>query len=214
MFKTKTKVCAGVVFGLGLACTVEGTEEDRLLQSAESFDVGVETLADRPHDGQGVHPNDCCLFHQTPGCDDAEIEACVCAFDPFCCTVAWDGFCISEAISDCGLNCGLNDLRDKVKDDGGDAGYGDDGHDDDGHDDDGHDDDGHEDGKEDDDQDCFDDCCTPSADPGCENSEIEQCVCAFDSFCCIFLWDWLCVEGAIEQCGAQCDDVKPVPEDR
>ena len=32
------------------------------------------------------------------GCDDAKIEACVCAIDPYCCETAWDAICI-DAIS-------------------------------------------------------------------------------------------------------------------
>jgi hypothetical protein len=35
------------------------------------------------------------------GCDDAVCEATVCAIDSFCCDVAWDGICASEAIQLC-----------------------------------------------------------------------------------------------------------------
>lgn len=32
----------------------------------------------------------CCMVGQGPGCSDPAIEACVCAFNPFCCTDQWD----------------------------------------------------------------------------------------------------------------------------
>jgi hypothetical protein len=44
----------------------------------------------------------CCTAHQTPGCDDAAIETCVCAQDPFCCgddpdsVGFWDGACVDK----------------------------------------------------------------------------------------------------------------------
>ncbi|MCP4246547.1 MAG: hypothetical protein GY778_05820 [bacterium] len=37
---------------------------------------------------------DCCIVHDTPGCADEEIEACVCAFDSYCCTYQWDEYCV------------------------------------------------------------------------------------------------------------------------
>ncbi|MBZ5714860.1 hypothetical protein [Nannocystis pusilla] len=46
----------------------------------------------------------CCEEHGTPECDDAAITQCVCAQDPFCCDVQWDGLCVSEVES---LGCGM-----------------------------------------------------------------------------------------------------------
>lgn len=44
----------------------------------------------------------CCFGHDLPGCDSiddgsdpAEVEACVCALDDFCCNVVWDSTCAS-----------------------------------------------------------------------------------------------------------------------
>jgi hypothetical protein len=45
----------------------------------------------------------CCVGHGTPGCDNASIQACVCAQDSFCCTTQWDGTCVSEVES---FGCG------------------------------------------------------------------------------------------------------------
>jgi hypothetical protein len=47
-------------------------------------------------------------------------------------------------------------------------------------------------------------CCHVQDTPGCSVAQIQQCVCAFDSFCCNFSWDSLCVQGAINSCNAGC----------
>lgn len=39
-------------------------------------------------------------------CNDPAINACVCAFDPYCCTTSFDLQCVEEAKDRCGLNCG------------------------------------------------------------------------------------------------------------
>lgn len=44
---------------------------------------------------------DCVIGHATPGCENGECEATVCAVDPFCCDVAWDSICAGEAIDLC-----------------------------------------------------------------------------------------------------------------
>ncbi len=46
----------------------------------------------------------CCEVHDTPGCVDADVEACVCAEDPFCCADGWDDLCVEEVTS---LGCGV-----------------------------------------------------------------------------------------------------------
>ncbi len=48
----------------------------------------------------------------TPGCNDATCQATICAVDPFCCNVAWDGICASEAIVFCSLApaCSITNL--------------------------------------------------------------------------------------------------------
>ncbi len=39
--------------------------------------------------------------HGGLGCEQSECEASVCALDPFCCDVAWDGVCAAEALDIC-----------------------------------------------------------------------------------------------------------------
>ncbi len=53
---------------------------------------------------EGVDSN-CCLEHDTPGCDDPGCEAVVCSCDPFCCGVYWDLQCVHEAVVRCSV-CG------------------------------------------------------------------------------------------------------------
>ncbi len=46
-----------------------------------------------PDDNDG----DCFSANGTPGCEYNDCEATVCAIDPFCCDVEWDGICAGEA---------------------------------------------------------------------------------------------------------------------
>lgn len=96
-------------------------------------------------------PAACCQPNTMPGCAaDPEIEACVCATDPFCCDEQWDNLCVSEVQTvGCG-DCGW------VSQGGG--------------------------------------CCDANGTPGCDDPDIEACVCPSDPFCCQTSWDSLCVE--------------------
>jgi hypothetical protein len=44
---------------------------------------------------------DCVIANGTPGCENGECEAAVCAVDPFCCDFFWDSICAGEAIDIC-----------------------------------------------------------------------------------------------------------------
>lgn len=48
---------------------------------------------------------DCCVVHGTPGCDDEECCAIVCAMDSFCCKGKWDELCADAAQANCAI-CG------------------------------------------------------------------------------------------------------------
>ena len=52
----------------------------------------------------GTSGNDCCVPNGSPGCNDAGCCELVCACDPFCCDVAWDGLCAGNGLDDSG--CG------------------------------------------------------------------------------------------------------------
>ncbi|MEE8384568.1 MAG: hypothetical protein V3S01_01440, partial [Dehalococcoidia bacterium] len=43
--------------------------------------------------------HNCCEFGHGPGCNNATIEACMCAIDPFCCNDDWDEICSEQVIS-------------------------------------------------------------------------------------------------------------------
>ena len=52
--------------------------------------------------------HDCCEpagSNGCPGCNDEDIETCVCDIDPFCCDTEWDEFCILNGEASCGLMC-------------------------------------------------------------------------------------------------------------
>lgn len=41
--------------------------------------------------------SDCCSAHGTPGCTNETCEQTICTLDPYCCNVAWDATCVTEA---------------------------------------------------------------------------------------------------------------------
>src|SRR5690606_37389326 len=47
-------------------------------------------------------------------------------------------------------------------------------------------------------------CCFTSAKPGCSDTEVAECVCKFDEFCCESSWDQACVDQGSLHCGAGC----------
>lgn len=51
----------------------------------------------------GGDASDCCVPHETPGCTDVEIAACVCAQDEACCIDPWSDLCVSEVAA---FGCG------------------------------------------------------------------------------------------------------------
>jgi len=54
--------------------------------------------------GGGPPVGDCCSSHTDPGCSQADIQDCVCAFDIYCCETAWDPTCVSE-VAQCNASC-------------------------------------------------------------------------------------------------------------
>jgi hypothetical protein len=51
--------------------------------------------------------NSCCVAGTTPGCSDTECCNQICALDPFCCSVTWDGICAGAAVAQCSA-CSAN----------------------------------------------------------------------------------------------------------
>jgi hypothetical protein len=62
--------------------------------------------------------HDCCEISNRPGCSNAAIRDCVCAFDPFCCRTQWDRICAAlvtgRGCFDCRINndCNANQTPD------------------------------------------------------------------------------------------------------
>jgi hypothetical protein len=53
------------------------------------------------------HPDSgsCCEANGTPYCDDRACCDAVCAIDPFCCDIEWDGICADEAAENAACDC-------------------------------------------------------------------------------------------------------------
>jgi hypothetical protein len=54
----------------------------------------------------GAEGSDCCIPHDTPGCDDADCSELVCEMDKACCIVPWDEACAQLAQQHC-VACGV-----------------------------------------------------------------------------------------------------------
>ena len=52
-------------------------------------------------------------------------------------------------------------------------------------------------------------CCDAHNEPGCDDPDVVSCVCAMDAYCCDVMWDGICVNEAIQQCGASCAPCQP-----
>lgn len=55
------------------------------------------------------NPKHDCFTTGGPGCSDEECCNIVCALDPFCCDVAWDGLCVGGAAANCFVKPPVND---------------------------------------------------------------------------------------------------------
>jgi len=64
---------------------------------------------------------DCCVDNGSAGCDDEVGEDCVCAADPFCCQVEWDGICADAYENQCGGVCTGVEVCDNGNDDDADG---------------------------------------------------------------------------------------------
>jgi hypothetical protein len=200
----------------------------------DAADLG-ELLADWGLCACGTSTNDCCVDNDTPGCNQPACCESVCAADPFCCDVAWDGLCADAAATDPNCKCDVgvcppseNDCC--VASPDGTPGCNNDA--------------------------CCEivcaadpfccdtawdsicageaqgipecncvvdacppsknDCCVASPDgtPGCNNDACCEIVCAADPFCCDTAWDGLCADAAAAipecNCGAGvCDKGNP-----
>ncbi len=131
---------------------------------------------------------DCCSVSPLPYCQDASCCETVCAVDVFCCSLAWDVACVSEANAlcpglcsvPCDLSCpeGSHVELEQCGEDtnGGCNSAGGSGS----------------------------TCCTPWGGQGCDDLACQTAVCEHDPVCCEILWDETCVAQANELCGTLC----------
>ena len=176
-----------------------------------TLNLDTETCAG-PMGGVG----DCCEDNDSPGCDQPDVETCVCAEDSYCCETEWDDICAGIATDDCDA-CGGGSTGEMNEDcctvqgtpgctdpaieacvcandayccstqwDSTCVGRV---------------------GSDLCGESCMPDdadgpCCSANGTPGCEVNSVESCVCAADAFCCDTLWDEMCVEAiGTNSCG-------------
>lgn len=140
----------------------------------------------------GAPPSPCdsadhpCDVTGGPGCTDIECCETVCALDPFCCDVSWDGICVNEAAQFCGDPCVVECVNTEGEECGSDTNGG-----------------------------CNSvggcsgasgTCCVAGGAPGCSDPTCQAAICAADPFCCDVAWDGLCSAAACaDDVNCQCD---------
>ncbi|MEM6996291.1 MAG: hypothetical protein AAF721_37635 [Myxococcota bacterium] len=147
-----------------------------------------------PDDGVGDGPVTflgCCARHEEPGCQDPDVAACVCKANESCCTDEWTQDCVVEGVARGCMEC-------SNPGDGGDEEENDEDAEGDGIGTDGSADDGTGGGTP------GNDCCSVSAEAGCSNTTVQDCVCAVDAFCCDNEWDEACVIAVDEESCGMC----------
>jgi hypothetical protein len=106
------RVAIGFVLGFWLApgCGLLKTENEKVPVPPAPFDSGTaNSPATSGSAGAGGSISQrtgstCCTAHETPGCSDKEIEACVCGIDSACCSGKWDIVCVEMMkLQGCGV---------------------------------------------------------------------------------------------------------------
>ncbi len=80
----------------------DGDDLDGETCETQGFDSGTLACAANCQDfqiAQCVASGPCCTSNPTVGCEAGVCMESICAFDPFCCEVQWDGACASSAQS-------------------------------------------------------------------------------------------------------------------
>ena len=123
-------ICVGLALQCGGTCSNEGAESDCCTASSapgctdqavhdcvcatdfaccsSGFDDVCVAQAISECGAQCTLPppvSDCCSASSAPGCSVPEVQDCVCAIDPFCCTAGFDENCAALADSQCGAEC-------------------------------------------------------------------------------------------------------------
>ncbi|MBK6916617.1 MAG: hypothetical protein IPH07_04365 [Deltaproteobacteria bacterium] len=116
--------CGGGGGGEGDCCTdtnMPGCEDEAVTACVCAFDAfccnnewdntcatEAQSMCDLQCGGGG-DSHDCCVTGAA-GCDDAAVEACVCAADSFCCETEWDAMCVAKVGTQlCAASCDPDD---------------------------------------------------------------------------------------------------------
>jgi hypothetical protein len=86
-----TEACDGSDLA-GADCESQGFASGRLGCLADCSDFDTSDCSE--YDG------DCCSPSPSPGCQDPQCSAAVCAINPFCCDIAWDTTCVDAALGE------------------------------------------------------------------------------------------------------------------
>lgn len=154
--------------------------------------VSDPSLGETAVDGSG-----CCQIHADAGCDEADVQQCVCDGSPRCCAFGWDSGCVADAQA-CNATC-MPDTDPVTTDPTGEV-TGDPGGDP------GGDPSGDPTGAE-------GDCCESLGHPACGDDAVTQCTCNIDPYCCDTQWDEYCVAIASDSCAIDCANDCCVPHD-
>ncbi|MHC5114419.1 MAG: hypothetical protein ACYTGP_08340 [Planctomycetota bacterium] len=94
----------------GACCEADGTCSDDV-EEADCLNAGglawfeddvcSLVVCPEPPAVCGPDAGSCYISNGSPGCNDVECCEAVCALDPFCCDVTWDGLCASQALDIC-----------------------------------------------------------------------------------------------------------------
>ncbi|MBC8073426.1 MAG: hypothetical protein IAG13_34215 [Deltaproteobacteria bacterium] len=106
------KTCGEIPWNIGQE-NVGGGEETGDTDGSDEGSTGDaesgtdgESSSDDGSSGEstgGVDVGNCCTAHDGKGCTNADISACVCAADSFCCDTEWDAMCVASVVSNgCG----------------------------------------------------------------------------------------------------------------
>lgn len=147
--------------------------------------VSDPSLGETSPDGEG-----CCQIHAGAGCDEADVQACVCDQSPRCCAFGWDSGCVADALQ-CNAICmpdpdpGTDEVTGNDADSDTDPtakpGMG--------------------------------DCCESLPQPQCEDAAVTECTCGIDPYCCNQFWDEYCVAIASGSCRIDCANDCCTPHD-
>ena len=93
-------------YQVGSPARIESTRGQANGQSNDRTRADSRAQTELPEGSVGGGDGNCCIANGSPGCDDPDCEAAICAADPFCCDVTWDDVCAEAAANEPLCDCG------------------------------------------------------------------------------------------------------------